>query len=99
MSTNRNPSIISGALGPERDMTPEQVAAHGEWTDQEKIKRLEQMKTDALARERDDDQIAEGGDHPDLRMIERAIESVKSGQADQKAEKHKARPTWTSGVQ
>lgn len=100
MSTNRSPGIINQALGVEKDYTPEEIAAHDEWSDQRKLERLQKMKTDAIALQRAETEGMEGGEKMDLRAIERAIEAVKKSQSEaDPGDGKKARPEWTSGVQ
>lgn len=100
MSTNRSPGIVGQALGVEKDYTPEEIAAHDEWSDQQKLERLEKMKMDAVALQRAESEGMDGGEKMDLRAIERAIEAVKKSQSTADPDNgKKARPEWTSGVQ
>lgn len=102
MSTNQRPDIMSSAagLGVEKDYTPEEIVAHGQWNDQQKLERLEKLKMDAIALQRAESEGMEGGEKMDLRAIERAIEAVKGSQsAADPGDGSKVRPEWTSGVQ
>lgn len=81
MSTNQDPSIVSGALGVEADMTPEQIAERGDWSDQEKLDRLEKMKLDAIEKQRAADEGMPGDEPANLRAIELAIDAVKNNAA------------------
>lgn len=82
MSGNRNTSIVGGALGVEGDFTPEQIANHDSWSDQQKLERLEKMKMDALEKHRAASEGGMTGDEPaDLRGVELAIDSVKNNQS------------------
>lgn len=81
MTTNLNPSIITAALGTEDDFTPEQIANHDSWSDQQKLERLEKMKLDAIEKQRAANEGMEGEETPDLRAIELAIDDVKKRQS------------------
>lgn len=81
MSTNQDPSIVGGALGVEKDLTPEQIVERGDWSKQQKLDRLEKMKLDAIEKQRAANEGMAGDESANLRAIELAIDAVKSDAA------------------